>query len=125
MDILNTYFKLIDIGIAVFIAWYVALLFRRVKFAERILARTPEHRDQLMRTHRLRLLVMKLALWVIPIVTLCLALEQRLLQESLPWAIFVLMAEGMVWTVLQYSFERWLIRYVTEREQTPPASSDG
>ncbi len=123
-DVLNTYFEVAAFVLPVFIALRVALLFWRVKLAEDILSRTSEQRNRLMAIHRSRLLLMKLSLWLIPLMAVLLVVVYWLMPQVVPWAIFIVWAEGMIWAALQYSFEKWLIRYVTEHEPTPPASGN-
>ncbi len=120
MDILTVYFRFLAFAFPLFLIWPVVRVFIRVKVAQDILGRSPEQRNRLMRAHRSMLLGMRLSLWLFPIVTFLLALAHWIMPNVIPWAMFVVLAEGMIYVALQYSFEKWLVGYVSEHEKAAP-----
>ncbi len=125
LGFLNTFFKIAAVACAALMIWQVALLFWRAKYAETLLARTPEQRKRLMDAYRVELLVIRLLLWLLPIMSV-----------ALPVAVYFFMPQVGALLVLtvtieltlvsgaEYFFERWLVRYVTEHEQILPVSEN-
>ncbi len=119
MDIFNTFLTVSAVVLPVLMVPRAVRLFQRVKIADGVLAVPPEQRDRLMRSHRSMLVVMRLFVWLIPVVIILLAALHSL-SPDLPWAIFVVIVEWMLWIVLEYSFEKWLVGYVSEHEKAAP-----
>ncbi len=124
LGLLDTFFKIMAVALVAMVIWRVALLFWRVEYAESILARTSEQRKRTLDAYRRTSCAIKPVLWQEPIVAVVAGLAVWYFFPQMDaWAVFAAMLEMALLLAIEYYFETWLIRYVTEHEKAPSGSS--
>jgi hypothetical protein len=115
--LLNTWFGIMAVALAVMLIWRFVLLLWRVEYAESIIARTAESQDRLIDGYRKIILVMKPMLWLLPVVGITMPIAVYFFTPEInAWMILAAMAECTLLVAVEYYFETWLIRYLKDHK---------